>query len=160
MKTDISVSFLGIELACRRSGPVAVPAKSQAKAGIVRNVSCVLIALLALFQAIAVPDLWASPQSEKDAQRAAGIKAKADALGLGTEVNVVMLDGTNKRGRIEEISEQAFQLNTKGISEKLQFSQVKKIERHKPIWARKALWAAIAAGVVFAILAITKPLKD
>jgi len=119
-----------------------------------------LIALLLVAHMMAAPDALALQNTSKDGKREAQVKAKAEALGAGVEVTVSMRDGSKQNGRIRQSTDQNLILDKNGQTETIPFAQVSKIDRHKPIWARKALWGAIIAGAVFAILAITKPLKD
>ena len=71
-----------------------------------------------------------------------------------------MRDGLKQSGRIQQIVDRNLILDKKGQVDTIPFAQVSKIDRHKSIWARKALWGAIIAGAVFAVLAISKPFKD
>lgn len=109
---------------------------------------------------IAAPCALALQNTSKDVEREAQIKAKAEALGTGAEVSVSLLNGSIQNGRILQIGDQNLTLDKKGQTVTIPLAQVKKIDRHKSVWASKALWGAIVAGVVFAALVISKPLAD
>ena len=72
-------------------------------------------------------------KSDKDAKREAAIKAKTELLGLGADVKIVMrrtnLSGEHirHRGTINEISAEGFELQAKGETLHIQYSQIDRL---------------------------------
>ncbi len=127
-------------------------------AAFLRRILCAL-ALLLVIHTIAGPYAIAFQKTQKDAKREAKFKAKAETLGPGAEVTILMRDGTKRNGLIKEISDQGLLLDSRGEIKSVPFAQVSSISRRKPIWAKGTFWAAIGVGIFVVVIAITKPMK-
>lgn len=86
-----------------------------------------LVAVLSNFLCV----MSAPAQVDKDVQRVARVKRDVNKIGVDENVNVKLLDGTQLRGRVDEIGDDYFVLIEKKTADtrKLTFAQVKQIGR-------------------------------
>ncbi len=71
----------------------------------------VSMTVLILHQMITGPSLYGQSQSDKNANRAAAIKTKAESLGTGAEVKVGLTNDRQLRGHIEKLADDSFRLS-------------------------------------------------
>jgi hypothetical protein len=84
----------------------------------------------------------------------ARMRQKVVDLGIGTRVNVMLLDGGTVRGMLKSVDDEGFTIVTvkKWAEQRFRFEEVRAVKRPSKI--PLGLWIGIAAGVGLLIFAI------